>query len=251
MEWSTHLGLKTRSLLLSDSCGFVGVERSVWQEDRCVVSNCCWVSPAHSFSGPSPVVINDHILLSQIWDFAFRHHRHLTGLWWRYLTPPPHEIINILWCHAVFKSRMAIWLLNYISVNTCTGHWYCTRMWNTHIIACIFHLKPLWCWKHMRSLTVGQEFLLTEVASIADRCCGDFRHQCDVKEHCMLPLSVLAGDVLEPVCTMCCTDCIQIQPRTCQHTDTVALHSSVWTTCCLPWYSVLLLRSHSILCSHI
>jgi hypothetical protein len=55
----------------------------------------------------------------------------------------------------------------------------------------------------MRILTVGQEFLLTEVASIADRCCGDFRHQCGVNEYCMLALSVLAGDVLEPVCTMC------------------------------------------------
>jgi hypothetical protein len=54
----------------------------------------------------------------------------------------------------------------------------------------------------MRILTVGQEFLPTEVASVADRRCGDFRHQCDVREYCMLALSVLVGDVLEPVCTM-------------------------------------------------
>ncbi|XP_023724523.1 codanin-1 isoform X3 [Cryptotermes secundus] len=53
-----------------------------------------------------------------------------------------------------------------------------------------------------------KELLLTEVASIADRCCGDFRHQCDVREYCRkrckvaLPV-LLAGDVLEPVCTMC------------------------------------------------
>jgi hypothetical protein len=51
---STHLGPKTRFLLLSDSCGFVDVGRSLWQEDVSVVYNCCWSSPAQSFSGPSP-----------------------------------------------------------------------------------------------------------------------------------------------------------------------------------------------------
>jgi hypothetical protein len=29
-------------LLLSDSCGFVGVGRSLWREDGSVVYNCCW-----------------------------------------------------------------------------------------------------------------------------------------------------------------------------------------------------------------
>jgi hypothetical protein len=41
-EQSIHLGLTTRFLLLSDSCGFV-------------IYNFCWPSPAQSFSGPSPV----------------------------------------------------------------------------------------------------------------------------------------------------------------------------------------------------
>jgi hypothetical protein len=52
---STHLGLKTRFLLLSDSCRFVHVGRPLWREDGSVVYNCCWPSPAQSFSGPSPV----------------------------------------------------------------------------------------------------------------------------------------------------------------------------------------------------
>jgi hypothetical protein len=40
-------------LLLSDSCGFVDMGRSLWREDGSVVHNCCWPSPAQSFSGPS------------------------------------------------------------------------------------------------------------------------------------------------------------------------------------------------------
>jgi hypothetical protein len=46
LEWSTHMGLKIRFLLLSDSRGFVDVGRSLWREDRSVVYNCCWSSPA-------------------------------------------------------------------------------------------------------------------------------------------------------------------------------------------------------------
>jgi hypothetical protein len=52
---STHLGLKPRSLLLSDSCRFVDVGRSLWREDDSVVHNCCWPSPAQSLSGPRPL----------------------------------------------------------------------------------------------------------------------------------------------------------------------------------------------------
>jgi hypothetical protein len=53
----THLGLTTRSWLLSDSCGFVDLGRPIWREDGSVVCNCYWPSPAQSFSGPSPVVL--------------------------------------------------------------------------------------------------------------------------------------------------------------------------------------------------
>jgi hypothetical protein len=49
-----HLGPKTRFLLLSDTCGFVYVGRSVWRDDGSAVCNCCCrSSPAQSFSGPS------------------------------------------------------------------------------------------------------------------------------------------------------------------------------------------------------
>jgi hypothetical protein len=52
---STHPGLKTRFLLLSDSCRFVDVGRSIWREGGSVVYNFYWCSPAQSLSGPSPV----------------------------------------------------------------------------------------------------------------------------------------------------------------------------------------------------
>jgi hypothetical protein len=57
LSWNKapHLELTTRFLLLSDSCGFLDVERSLWREDGSVVYNCCWSLPAQSFSGPSPV----------------------------------------------------------------------------------------------------------------------------------------------------------------------------------------------------
>jgi hypothetical protein len=45
--------LTTKSWLLSDSCGFVDVGRSLWQENGSVVCNCYWFSPAQSISGSS------------------------------------------------------------------------------------------------------------------------------------------------------------------------------------------------------
>jgi hypothetical protein len=55
LEWSTHLGLMTRFLLLSDSCRFVDVGRFLWWEDGSVVYNCCWPSPEQLLSCSSPV----------------------------------------------------------------------------------------------------------------------------------------------------------------------------------------------------
>jgi hypothetical protein len=55
LEWSTHLRLTAGFLLLSDSCGFVDVGRSLWREDGSSVYNCCLPSPAQSFSGLAPV----------------------------------------------------------------------------------------------------------------------------------------------------------------------------------------------------
>jgi hypothetical protein len=51
---STHLGLTTRFLFLSESCGFVDVGRSLWRENGSAVYNCYWSSPAQSFLGTSP-----------------------------------------------------------------------------------------------------------------------------------------------------------------------------------------------------
>jgi hypothetical protein len=65
---SPHLGPKTRFLLLSDTCGFVDVGRPLWPEDGSVVYNCCWTSPAQSFSGPSPAGLVT-IFYSQIRGF--------------------------------------------------------------------------------------------------------------------------------------------------------------------------------------
>jgi hypothetical protein len=50
---STHLGPKTRFLLLSEICVFVDVGHPLWREDGSVVYNYCWPSPMQSFSSPS------------------------------------------------------------------------------------------------------------------------------------------------------------------------------------------------------
>jgi hypothetical protein len=63
--------------------------RSLWREDGSVVYNCCWSSPAQSLSGPCPVVLVT-IFYCLFWEFHFRRLLRLTGLRWRYSTPPPH-----------------------------------------------------------------------------------------------------------------------------------------------------------------
>jgi hypothetical protein len=61
---STHLGPKTRFLLLSDSCGFVDVWHPLWQEEGSVVYSCCWSSPVQSFLVPWPYfTVSDSRLL--------------------------------------------------------------------------------------------------------------------------------------------------------------------------------------------
>jgi hypothetical protein len=47
-------GAYDQILLLPDSCGVVVVGRSLWREDGSVVYNCCWPSPAQSFSVQVP-----------------------------------------------------------------------------------------------------------------------------------------------------------------------------------------------------
>jgi hypothetical protein len=50
---STRLGLRTRFLLLSDTCGFVDVGRPLWQTKRFCRLQLLLVWPAQSFLGPS------------------------------------------------------------------------------------------------------------------------------------------------------------------------------------------------------
>jgi hypothetical protein len=64
---STHLGLKTRFLFLSDRSRFVDVGRPLWLGDGSAVHNCCW-SCQRVILGSESCGTHDHILLSQVWD---------------------------------------------------------------------------------------------------------------------------------------------------------------------------------------
>jgi hypothetical protein len=112
----------TRFLLLSDSCEFVDVGHSLWRENGSAVYNCCWSSPAPSFLGLSsaelvtifyclrfetPLTCKARSLYlyppgtgwpsytPRHW-VPFRRLLRLLGLWWRYLNPPPHGVLNFV-----------------------------------------------------------------------------------------------------------------------------------------------------------
>jgi hypothetical protein len=95
LEWSTHLGLTTRFLLLSDSCVFVDVGRSLWLEDGSVVYNCCWPSPAQLFSGLTHEGFATKCYCLRL-EISFCRLLRLAGSLWRYSTPPPHGLVNQL-----------------------------------------------------------------------------------------------------------------------------------------------------------
>jgi hypothetical protein len=79
---SPHLGPKTKFLLLSDSCGFAVVRRPLWRENGSVVYNCCWSSPAHSFSDMCPAG-----LMTIFYILRFE-----TSLTWRARSPYLHAL---------------------------------------------------------------------------------------------------------------------------------------------------------------
>jgi hypothetical protein len=112
---STHLGPKTRFLLLSDSFRFVDVERLLSREAGSIVYNCCWSSPAQLSSGPNPAGLTTVFyclkfetppilrarspylyFLGTEWPsyspgigFPFCRLLQLAGLRWRYSNPAP------------------------------------------------------------------------------------------------------------------------------------------------------------------
>jgi hypothetical protein len=90
LEYSTHLGLTTRSLLLvwqlrSCSCGAPSLTRGPVYLLYVLLALASSV-----FLGSESIGTWDHILLSQIWDFPFRRLLRLAGSRWRYSTPPRH-----------------------------------------------------------------------------------------------------------------------------------------------------------------
>jgi hypothetical protein len=86
-------GAYNQILLLSEICRFVDVGRSLSREEGSVVYNCCWPSRAQFILESESHGTRDHILLPQIRDFHFRRLLRLAGLWWRYLTRPPHGML--------------------------------------------------------------------------------------------------------------------------------------------------------------
>jgi hypothetical protein len=99
--------------------------------DWSVVYNCCWASPAQSFSGLSPTGFmttfyslrfetpqpggpGPYIYIPQeqgglvIPPGTGLHFQHLlrhTGLWWRYSTQPPHGTTKLGWCPCYVTSE--------------------------------------------------------------------------------------------------------------------------------------------------
>jgi hypothetical protein len=61
----THLEPMVIFLLFPDNCRFIDVGRPIWWGDGSVVYNCCWASPAQSFSGQKSCRTHNHISLSQ------------------------------------------------------------------------------------------------------------------------------------------------------------------------------------------
>jgi hypothetical protein len=89
------LGLTTRFLLLSHSCGFVDVGRSLLTRGRiCRLKLLLSLANVVILEFESRATC-DHILLPQIRDFPLCRLLRLAGLRWRYSTPPPHGISNI------------------------------------------------------------------------------------------------------------------------------------------------------------
>jgi hypothetical protein len=89
--YKTHLGPKTRFLLLSNRCWFVDVERLLCREDGSLVYSCSWSSSAQSFSGPSPLGLTNILYCLRFetpltWR-ARSPYLHIPGAGWPSYTP--------------------------------------------------------------------------------------------------------------------------------------------------------------------
>jgi hypothetical protein len=104
LEQSTHLGLKTRSLLLvcqlrSCSCGAPSLTRG-----RVCLLYMLLALASATFLWAESLGTRDHILLSQLRDFPFRRLLRLAGSRWRYSIPPPHGELSLN-CQLLLASR--------------------------------------------------------------------------------------------------------------------------------------------------
>jgi hypothetical protein len=145
----------TRFLLLSDSCGFLDLGRPLWRADLSVVYNCCWSSPAQSFSGPSPVglatvfycLIFDTYLFvascdSQGYGGGFRTRLHTGGIlqkkkiphYWKFskvhtgsrLLHASQTSIHILLCDKIMQATSRS--------HTNSWKWKCSQHWTRRIL---------------------------------------------------------------------------------------------------------------------
>jgi hypothetical protein len=64
-----------------------------------------------------------HILLSQIWDFSFRHLLRLAGSRWKYSTPPPYGFAYIFTFNLIIKENFNIGSIIHSLVH------YTLRLW--------------------------------------------------------------------------------------------------------------------------
>jgi hypothetical protein len=89
LEYSTHLGLTTRFLLSSETCGLVDVVRHLWRDDGSIVENCCCSRQGSHFRARVPLDSWPYFTVSDS-RLSFRRVLRLTGLRWKYSTPPQH-----------------------------------------------------------------------------------------------------------------------------------------------------------------
>jgi hypothetical protein len=111
LEWSTHLGLTTTFLLLWDSCRFVDL--SALSDERTGLSFTISAGPLQ----------RSHSRVRGLWDsrpyFTVSDSR-LSGLRWRYSTPPPHRIVTKLKVKVTFRLTVSqsVFPLNFIPLIT-------------------------------------------------------------------------------------------------------------------------------------